>query len=116
MCFFPGMPISMSYITSALRSDAYVMTDDYRIVPNPERKVGALTVSLDSAYYKMLADFEARFPRGTPCLVDCVRLEVQGDFFFGGDVVLKGEVRLINESEKQIKIADGSVLEGTHKF
>ncbi len=109
-------PVKTTNELMALRSDAYVLTDDYRVVPNPRRQLGALMVSLDSAYYKMLTDFEARFPRGTPSLVDCARLAVRGDFCFGGDVVLKGEVRLLNESNEQVRISDGSILEGIHHF
>lgn len=104
-------PVKTTNELLALRSDAYLLTDDYQIVPNPDRRVGSLLVSLDSAYFKMLADFEARFPHGAPSLVDCRRLEVIGDFAFGRDVVIKGDVRLVNESGKQVKIPDGSVLD-----
>ena len=34
---------------------------------------------LDAGYYKLLHDFEARFPAGPPSLVGCERLVVAGD-------------------------------------
>ncbi len=104
-------PVKTTNELLALRSDAYLLTDDYQIVANPERRAGSLWVSLDSAHFKMLADFEARFPHGAPSLVDCRRLEVIGDWTFGRDVVLKGDVRLINESNKPMTVPDGSVLD-----
>jgi UTP--glucose-1-phosphate uridylyltransferase len=104
-------PVKTTNELLALRSDAYLLTDDYHLVPNPDRKVGSLLVSLDSAYFKMLADFEARFPHGAPSLVDCERLEVIGDWTFGRDVVVKGNVRLVNESGEPRTVPDGSILD-----
>ena len=88
------------------------MTEDFRIVSNPERDLGPLLIRLDSDHYKLVSDFDIRFPSGAPSLVDCTSLDIVGDFAFGGNVVARGEVRLRNESAKQVQIADGTVLEG----
>src|ERR1700750_2660962 len=45
----------------ALRSDAYVLTDDARVTLAEERD-GPPVVDLDDDYYKLLRDFDARFP------------------------------------------------------
>ena len=57
--------------------------------------------------FKLLADFEERFPRGAPSLVDCKRLTVRGDVRFGADVVVRGNVTIEGPRE----IADGELLE-----
>ncbi|MCX6031194.1 MAG: UTP--glucose-1-phosphate uridylyltransferase [Chloroflexi bacterium] len=96
----------------AVRSDAYVLTDDYRIVPNPARTLGPLVVSLDGRYYKLIDDLEARFPYGPPSLVACERLSVKGDVRFGRDVVCRGAVKIVNASPEQATIPDAERLEG----
>ena len=63
-------------------------------------------VTLDPDYYKLLADFDARFPHGAPSLRACESLTVNGDVTFGRDVVVKGRV----EVEGPREVADGEVL------
>ena len=52
-------------------------------------------VALDRDYFKLLRDFEERFPDGPPSLVACDRFEVEGDVHFGAGVVARGDVKLI---------------------
>jgi UTP--glucose-1-phosphate uridylyltransferase len=40
-------------------------------------------VDLDPRYYKLLEDFDARFPNGPPSLLRAERLVVRGDVRFG---------------------------------
>ena len=72
----------------------------------PEREPGG--VELDADYYKLLADFEERFPAGPPSLVQCRRLRIEGDVTFGRAVTVKGEVTL----EGPLEVPDDAVLEG----
>ncbi len=109
-------PVKTTNELLAIRSDAYVRDEDFHILPNPKRRLGPLTVTLDSAYYKMVADFEARFPFGPPSLVSCESLSVEGDVKFGRHVVCRSVVKLVNKSGAQVEIADGTVLEGTEHF
>jgi UTP--glucose-1-phosphate uridylyltransferase len=51
-------------------------------------------VDLDPRYYRLIDDFEARFPFGPPSLVACERLTVRGDVTFGAGVVCQGEVEI----------------------
>jgi UTP--glucose-1-phosphate uridylyltransferase len=96
----------------ALRSDYYVLTDDARVVVSPERRLGPIFIDLDPAHYKLLRDFEARFPAGPPSLIECERFVVRGDVLFGRGVVAKGAVEVENHGAAQLKIPDGTVLEG----
>ena len=65
-------------------------------------------VDLDAGVYKLLGDFDARFPDGPPSLREADRLEVVGDVTFGRDVVVRGSVRLSGPRT----IEDGAILEG----
>jgi UTP--glucose-1-phosphate uridylyltransferase len=105
-------PVKTTNDLLAVRSDAYVLTEDSSVVLAPERDGRVPLVQLDSDHFKMLRDFDARFPDGPPSLVECDRLEVEGDVAFGGDVVVRGSVRVENSGDEQMKIDDGTVLEG----
>jgi UTP--glucose-1-phosphate uridylyltransferase len=75
-----------------VRSDAYELTGDGRLTPAFDGEPPVVT--LDPDYYRLLPDFERRFPAGPPSLRRCRRFEVGGDVTFGADVVAVGEVRV----------------------
>jgi len=95
-------PVKTTNDLLALRSDAYVIRDDKRVELAPERDAPPY-IDLDSDYYKLIRDFEARFPRGAPSLVECDRLVVKGDVTFGRGVVVVGSVTV--EGPAQIENA-----------
>jgi UTP--glucose-1-phosphate uridylyltransferase len=100
-------PVKTTEDLLALRSDAYVLTDDARVELAPERDGTPPVVDLDDDYYKLLRDFDARFP-AAPSLVACERLAVEGDVTFGREVVVRGSVTVSGPRT----IEDGTVLEG----
>ena len=101
-------PVKTTEDLLALRSDAYVLTDDARVELAPERDGTPPVVDLDDDHYKLLRDFDARFPGGAPSLVACERLAVEGDVTFGREVVVRGVVTV--NGPRQVE--DGTVLEG----
>src|SRR5215211_2442587 len=106
-------PVKTTDDLLVLRSDAYVLTDDFHVVLAPERRDGgAPLVELDPKFFKRLRDFDARFPEGPPSLVGAERFVVEGDVRFGRDVVAKGEVEVRQDGDGQVVIDDGAVLEG----
>jgi UTP--glucose-1-phosphate uridylyltransferase len=105
-------PVKTTSDLLVLRSDAYVLTDDFRIEPSPELPDGLPLVELDSDHFKLLRDFDARFPAGAPSLVGAKKLAVEGDVKFGRDVVVRGEASVSNDGDEQLVIDDGEVLEG----
>jgi len=109
-------PVKKTDDLLAVRSDAYTLTSDFNIIPNPERVYPDLVVELDPAYYQFIYDLDKRFPFGPPSLVNARRFELEGDFRFGKNVVCKGAVHLINESDQRRFIPDNSVLDGTVRF
>ena len=100
-------PVKTTNDLLALRSDAYVLTEDAHVELAGGRDAAPL-VDLDAKHYKRLGDFEDRFPDGAPSLVRCHRLTVTGDVKFGRGVVCSGDVRV----EGPRSIGDGAVLEG----
>ena len=101
-------PVKTTEDLLALRSDAYVLADDARVELASERDGTPPVVDLDDDHFKLLRDFDARFPEGAPSLVGCERLAVEGDVTFGREVVVRGTVRVSGPR----RIEDGAVLEG----
>lgn len=98
-----------------VRSDVYEMTDNFMVLPENGRSPQTV-VSLDASYYKIVCDFDARFPHGVPSMKKCTRLEVVGDVVFGKGIVCEGDVQIINESDTQVVLDDGLVLNGRIQF
>jgi UTP--glucose-1-phosphate uridylyltransferase len=97
-------PVKTTDDLLVVRSDAYELTSQGQMRPSfdgPEP-----VVSLDGNFYKLLPDFEQRFPAGAPSLRRCRRLEVDGDVTFGAGVVVEGNVRVTGPH----RIPDGEVL------
>ena len=73
-------PVKTTDDLLALRSDAYVL--DRRRARRARRASATArrrSSTLDDDYFKLLRDFDARFPAGAPSLVECERLAVEGD-------------------------------------
>ena len=103
-------PVKTTEDLLALRSDAYVLRDDARVELDPRRDGTPPVVDLDDEYFKLLREFDARFPAGAPSLVECDRISVEGDVRFGRGVVVRGTVRVAQEGSSQREIPDGTVL------
>jgi UTP--glucose-1-phosphate uridylyltransferase len=102
------LPVKTTSDLMVLRSDAYELEADGQLTkvadPTP-------VVDLDDRYYKIIADFDHRFPTGPPSLKDARHLEVNGDWSFEADVRVTGAVTLEDRGDAQI-IAAGSTLTG----
>jgi UTP--glucose-1-phosphate uridylyltransferase len=105
-------PVKTTDDLLAVRSDAYVLADEGHVELAPRRGERPPVVELDPRFYKLLPDFEARFPAGAPSLVACERLKVVGDVRFGRDVVVRGSATVEHTGHGQLQIEDGVVLEG----
>jgi len=101
------VPVKKTSDLLVLRSDAYVLADGARIELAEGRSQAPL-VELDDDHFKLLADFDARFPAGPPSLAEAERLEVVGDVTFGRGVAVRGSVCV----EGPRRVEDGERLEG----
>jgi UTP--glucose-1-phosphate uridylyltransferase len=87
-------PVKTTNDLLVLRSDFYALTDGAHVEPAAGREPGSIFVDLDPDHYKLLRDFDARFPAGPPSLVEASRFVVRGDVTFGPDVAISGEAEL----------------------
>jgi UTP--glucose-1-phosphate uridylyltransferase len=97
-------PVKTTDDLLVIRSDAYELTGDGQMRPGFDGP--GPVVTLDKEFYKLLPDFERRFPAGAPSLRRCHRFEVDGDVTFGAGVVAVGEVRVTGPRH----VRDGEIL------
>jgi UTP--glucose-1-phosphate uridylyltransferase len=99
-------PVKTTSNLLVVRSDAYELAEDWTVQLAGGREAAPVVELSDE--FKLLRDFDERFPAGPPSLVEAERFEVEGDVRFGADVVVRGRVRV----EGPASIPDGAVLEG----
>jgi UTP--glucose-1-phosphate uridylyltransferase len=90
------LPVKSTNDLLALRSDVYELGDDYTI-SLADGLDDAPYIDLDDEYYKLVGDFDARFPGGPPSLKGATSLSVEGDWTFDAGVVIRGDVRMTAE-------------------
>jgi len=82
-----------------LRSDAYIITDDFRAVLNPECGGSAPIINLDSKKYKLVGNFDEATKGGIPSLVKCNRLTIKGMVNMSSKIEFVGDVKIVNGSD-----------------
>ncbi|MDQ3630986.1 MAG: UTP--glucose-1-phosphate uridylyltransferase [Actinomycetota bacterium] len=103
-------PVKTTNDLLAVRSDAFVLTQESRVELAPERDGRPPVVDLDSSHHKLVDAFEERFPAGPPSLLACERLEVTGDVAFGAEIVVRGVARVEHTGPGRLELAPGTVL------
>ena len=103
-------PVKTTDDLLVLRSDIYAVSAEMAVEPVGERAGDLPYVELDPRFYKLIDDFEARFPGGAPSLREAQRLVVGGDVTFEAGVVVRGAVELAAAEPR--RIASGTVLKG----
>jgi UTP--glucose-1-phosphate uridylyltransferase len=99
------VPVKSTNDLLVLRSDVYDVGGDFVLDPAPNIPF----VDLDPAYYKLVPEFERRFPDGAPSLRRATSLKVSGDWTFGSKVEVVGDVTLKTGAAE--RVPPGSVLE-----
>jgi UTP--glucose-1-phosphate uridylyltransferase len=102
------VPVKTTNDLLVMRSDVYTISDGMQVRPLPERAGDLPFVDLDSRYYKLLDQFEERFPHGAPSLREAERLVVKGDVTFGADIVVKGTAEIT--AEEPCELSAGTTL------
>ena len=103
------VPVKKNNDLLVLLSDVYRLSDSYNMELTCKKQP---LVNLDPAYYQLIGDMQARFPHGAPSLVNCTALRVVGDVHFGKEIVIEGNVEIVNEGSEPMYIADGTILRG----
>merc|ERR1712232_459239 len=96
----------------ALRSDAYVLTEDYRIQLAPERNGIPPNIKLDDMY-KFVDAMDTLIPNGVPSLIGCSSLKIEGPIEFAADVKIVGDVKIVNKSTDKKTVAAGTYENST---
>lgn len=105
------LPVKTTDDLLVMRSDAYTLDDGANVVAAADRRSPAPPiVRLDPQHYRLVGDFDARFPDGPPSLVGCDSLTVEGDVRFGAGVVVRGSVVVAQDGPGQRSIPDGALL------
>lgn len=97
-------PVKTTNELLLIRSDLYRLATDGTVEAATDRPDPF--VDLGPAY-KLVDDFEARFPSGAPSLRECTSLRVEADITFGAGVVCVGDVHLSGEDRN---VPDGARL------
>lgn len=106
------VPVKKNSDLLVLMSDAYVLDEGCSLRLVPHRQDVPPVVILDDRYYLLIDDMNRRFVHGAPSLQACEELRVTGDVYFGRGVVVRGKVRVNNESSAPFTVGDGAVLHG----
>ena len=101
------VPVKTTNDLLVLRSDIYDLAEGSVLHQVAEQ---VPFVDLDGAYYKLVGDFDQRFPEGAPSLKDATSLTIEGDFTFGHGVSVVGDVTLSATSAQRIEA--GARIEG----
>ncbi len=101
------VPVKTTNDLLVLRSDVYDIGQDFVLDQVAE---DIPLIELDADHYKLVGDFDKRFPEGAPSLRKASSLRVHGDWTFGHGVEVVGDVRL--EAEAVQRVPADSVLTG----
>jgi hypothetical protein len=91
-------PVKTTSDLLALRSDAYKVTADWRLVLEESRQGQPPVLELDPTWYKLLTEFDRLFPVGPPSLLRCQLMSSTGPVRFEAGVVCEGQVHFDNPS------------------
>jgi UDP-N-acetylglucosamine pyrophosphorylase len=91
----------------ALRSDAYVLTADFRIELAPERAGNPPLIKLDDRY-KFVDAMDTMIPNGVPSLIGCKSLKIEGPIEFAAGVIIKGDVKIVAAGDEKKTVAAGT--------
>lgn len=85
-----------------LRSDAYVISEDFK----PVLADGACKpiISFDDNY-KMVPDMDVSVPDGIPSLKGCKKLKVKGKVKFAAGTVVEGEATITNSTAERVEVS-----------
>lgn len=105
-------PVKKTNDLLAVRSDAFILTEEFHVQSQRSKTASHLQVELDPRFYQFVSDLDHRFPFGPPSLAACSKLIIDGEFIFGRDVVCSDDVHLVNRQPEPQIISDGTMLSG----
>jgi len=107
------VPVKTTSDLFLLRSDAYRITEDWRIVLETEKTAPPPVVSLDPEHYRLAAQLDEKIAAGLPSLKRCSELTVKGPVLFDRGAVLRGKVTIQNPSGEPRRMPSGTFADQT---
>jgi UTP--glucose-1-phosphate uridylyltransferase len=100
------VPVKTTNDLLVLRSDCYRLAEDSTLeLTSPQVPF----VDLDPRFYKLVRDFDARFPDGFPSMRGATSLTVKGDWTFGAGVTVLGEA-ILSEQDGPGRVEAGTTI------
>ncbi len=93
------VPVKTTNDLLVLRSDVYAIGKDFVLDQVAE---DVPFVELDGDFYKLVGEFDKRFPEGAPSMLKATSLRIEGDWTFGHGVQIVGDVELDGASAKRV--------------
>lgn len=103
-------PVKTTDDLLAVRSDAYELTEDSRLVLAARRMGTPPVVKLDPEHYKLVDQLEGALTGGVPSLIECEELCVEGPVGFSADSAIKGTVVLKNGTAGERRMMPEGVI------
>ncbi|MDP3969128.1 MAG: UTP--glucose-1-phosphate uridylyltransferase [Nocardioides sp.] len=103
------VPVKTTNDLLVVRSDCYALGSDSVLDLTADE---VPFIDLDPSHFKLVGDFDRRFPAGVPSLKLADRFVVHGDWTFGAAVQVVGEVDLADRGGPR-RVDAGAVLGGT---
>ncbi len=100
------VPVKTTNDLLVLRSDVYEIRGDFVL---DQASDSLPFVDLDTDHYKLVSDFDKRFPEGAPSLAKATSLRVEGGVTFGRGVQVIGDVEL--DARAADRVPPGTVLD-----
>jgi phosphoglucomutase len=94
-----------------LRSDAYIIDENFIPVLNPGCGGKAPIISLDSKKFKLVGNLEAATVGGIPSLVNCKRLTIKGSVRMSNKTQFVGDVSITNSADESKFVPAGKVVD-----
>ncbi len=91
-------PVKTTSDLLTLRSDAYEVTDDWRLALAKDCRGIPPIIDLDPEYYKLVEQLDDKLAAGAPSLALCRELTVRGPVLFNTGNVFVGKVTISNKS------------------
>jgi len=100
-------PVKTTSDLLVLRSDAYTVTEDWRVVLSDGSSDVPPVVQLDDAHYKLVEQVNEKTARGVPSLKHCRQLVIRGPILLSSENIFRGSVSLTNSHPEPHPLPSG---------
>ncbi len=106
------VPVKKTNELLAIWSDAFTLNDNFSIGLDKELSTPPI-VDLDPKFYKTINQLQMRFLDNIPSLKKCKKVKIEGNIFFGKNVVLEDDVKISGTNENRI---ENQIIKGNYKI